>query len=167
MIEDFESGDFTSFEWHMSSDVEWIITDNEPFNGVYSSRSGNIDDGEHILLWSFEKDGSVSSGSDCGWIDDIIFPASTTVISVNEYMSIVDFKIFPNPGIGHYTLTVSPDYEVIDVIVYNPMGKVVAKPVADFINGQTNVDLSSLKSGIYFIEINSGAKKMINKVIQR
>jgi len=33
--------------------------------------------GTHILKWSYEKDGSLSSGSDCGWIDNIIFPQGT------------------------------------------------------------------------------------------
>jgi len=227
LIEDFESGDFTSFEWHMGGDADWIVTNNEYFNGEYSSQSGNIGDnattelmvslhviaddyvsfarkvssednydylrfyidgnmlgewageedwdvvtfdigdGEHTLLWSFEKDGSVSSGSDCGWIDDIVFPASTTVISVEEFTTNNYFSIFPNPGVGHYTLSISSDYDVTDIVVYNTMGKVVSKPVADFINGQTDVDLSSLNSGIYFIEINTGTKKMIKKVIQR
>jgi len=30
--------------------------------------------GTHTFKWTYEKDESVSSGSDCSWIDDIIFP---------------------------------------------------------------------------------------------
>lgn len=30
--------------------------------------------GERVLRWSYTKDGSVSNGSDCGWIDMIVFP---------------------------------------------------------------------------------------------
>lgn len=33
-----------------------------------------IIEGVHTLSWSFEKDYSVSTGSDCGWIDFITFP---------------------------------------------------------------------------------------------
>jgi hypothetical protein len=33
--------------------------------------------GNHTLMWEYSKDLSVSSGSDCAWIDDIEFPAST------------------------------------------------------------------------------------------
>ncbi len=32
--------------------------------------------GPHTFKWVYSKDGSVSSGSDCGWIDDIVFPLS-------------------------------------------------------------------------------------------
>ncbi|MBT3316709.1 T9SS type A sorting domain-containing protein [bacterium] len=31
--------------------------------------------GNHTFTWSYYKDSSVSSGADCGWIDEIIFPA--------------------------------------------------------------------------------------------
>ncbi len=37
--------------------------------------STEIPAGIHTFKWSYEKDGSVSNGSDCGWIDYIIFPA--------------------------------------------------------------------------------------------
>ncbi|MBC8386121.1 MAG: T9SS type A sorting domain-containing protein, partial [Candidatus Cloacimonetes bacterium] len=30
--------------------------------------------GDHTFTWIYSKDGSVSHGSDCGWIDNIIFP---------------------------------------------------------------------------------------------
>jgi hypothetical protein len=33
--------------------------------------------GNHTLKWEYSKDFSVSSGSDCTWVDDISFPAST------------------------------------------------------------------------------------------
>ncbi|MCK9424080.1 MAG: C25 family cysteine peptidase, partial [Bacteroidales bacterium] len=32
--------------------------------------------GNHTFKWEYMKDGSVSNGSDCGWIDYIVFPAA-------------------------------------------------------------------------------------------
>jgi len=51
--------------------------------------------GTNTFLWKYTKDGSVNSGSDCAWIDDIVFPMSgsseaaifyspTTAISFTE-----------------------------------------------------------------------------------
>ncbi|MCF7858645.1 MAG: S8 family serine peptidase [Candidatus Cloacimonetes bacterium] len=37
--------------------------------------SYNVSSGNHIFKWKYLKDGSVSSGSDCAWIDYITFPA--------------------------------------------------------------------------------------------
>ena len=41
-----------------------------------------IDDGVHTVGWEYCKDSSVSSGSDCGWLDKVVFtPGLTTPIT--------------------------------------------------------------------------------------
>ena len=40
----------------------------------WSEVTYNLSSGIHTVSWSFEKDGSVSNGSDCGWVDFISFP---------------------------------------------------------------------------------------------
>ena len=42
----------------------------------------SVSEGNHTFKWAYEKDGSVSSGSDCAWIDYIIFP--TVGIPIEE-----------------------------------------------------------------------------------
>ena len=51
--------------------------------GLEDEWSGEVDwtevsfpvaSGTHTFKWSYEKDGSVSNGSDCAWVDNIIFP---------------------------------------------------------------------------------------------
>ncbi|MCF7911308.1 MAG: T9SS type A sorting domain-containing protein [Candidatus Cloacimonetes bacterium] len=134
IVEDFESGNFESYDWTFSGNSDWGIN-TLAYEGSYSAKSGNINDnqsssilldlnvlfngqisfsykvsseggydflkfyidgsevgawsgelpwaqatfdisqGEHSIQWSFTKDGYVSSGSDCAWIDYIIFPA--------------------------------------------------------------------------------------------
>ncbi len=39
--------------------------------------------GNHTFKWEYSKDGSVSNGSDCAWIDNIIFPMSTQTVTFN------------------------------------------------------------------------------------
>lgn len=133
-IEDFESGNFSSFAWNLTGSAAWTITSSEQQEGVYSAKSGDITDdqesslaieimvqeagdlsfykkvssessydflefyidgtkqdswsgsidwslesyplttGSHTLTWKYVKDGYVSNGSDCGWIDYITFP---------------------------------------------------------------------------------------------
>ena len=135
-IEDFETGDFSQFEWAFGGSANWLISTTAQ-EGNYAAQSGNINDnqtsdmsismeitadgeisffrkvssennydylrfyidgvqkdawcgeqnwaevsyavtaGFHTFKWSFEKDSSVSSGSDCGWIDSIKFPPLT------------------------------------------------------------------------------------------
>lgn len=40
----------------------------------WSESTYNITSGVHTLRWAFEKDYSVSNGSDCGWVDYIFLP---------------------------------------------------------------------------------------------
>lgn len=137
VIEDWETGDFTQFEWGFSGNSDWTIIDGaNVYEGDYSAKSGPINDGQstsltidvnaptesvisfyskvssesgydklkfyidgtelsdwsgevawgyseftcpqgdHTLTWTYSKDGSVSSGSDCAWVDYIILPGA-------------------------------------------------------------------------------------------
>lgn len=42
VIEDFETGDFTSFSWSNNSSHPWIITTQSPYEGSYAARSAQI-----------------------------------------------------------------------------------------------------------------------------
>jgi hypothetical protein len=42
ICEDFESGDFSSFNWESGGNHPWFITDIEPYDGNYSARSETI-----------------------------------------------------------------------------------------------------------------------------
>lgn len=138
ILEDFESGGFSSFPWIMAGNLPWTVVNSGAYEGVYAAKSGAITDnqsstmkttrilstagnisfyykvssennydklkffvdgveqgtfsgsvdwteasyplaaGNRELSWTYSKDVSVSSGSDCAWVDYIIFPASTT-----------------------------------------------------------------------------------------
>ena len=43
---------------------------------AWAETNYDVSAGIHTFKWSYTKDGSVGSGSDCGWIDNIIFPPS-------------------------------------------------------------------------------------------
>ena len=72
-----------AFRWRTSSewDYDWLrlrVDGNE-----YASMSGwrEWEDyslaitgaGSHTIEWTYSKDGSVSDGEDCGWIDDVVW----------------------------------------------------------------------------------------------
>ena len=134
IIEDFETGDFSSFTWMSGGNLPWTIISTGAFEGTYAAKSGAIThnqssqlileydvgandsisfyrkvssennydflkfyinntvvaqwsgnqewsrvafpvtQGFKVFKWEYMKDVSVSSGSDCAWIDYIIFP---------------------------------------------------------------------------------------------
>jgi hypothetical protein len=51
VFEDFETGDFSAFDWDFGGNANWTITNANPFEGAYSAKSGVIgDDSETELM---------------------------------------------------------------------------------------------------------------------
>lgn len=133
-MEDFETGNFSAFNWTNAGNQPWSITNVLPFAGIYAAQSGTISHNQSSQLilqyeagandtisfyykvssesnydflrfyinntkvgewsgtvawakasfpvtsgvktfkWEYMKDGTVSSGQDKAWIDNIVFP---------------------------------------------------------------------------------------------
>ncbi|GAB1365974.1 hypothetical protein MASR1M36_08450 [Candidatus Cloacimonadaceae bacterium] len=56
---------------------------------AWTQASYTLNAGTRILKWEYMKDGSVSSGSDCAWLDNIIFPASTAPSTFNPPQNLI------------------------------------------------------------------------------
>jgi hypothetical protein len=76
-----------SFWYKVSSEANYDFLKFSVDGTVQGSWSGTVDwtqasfpipAGQHTFKWAYTKDASESSGSDCAWIDDIIFPTSVT-----------------------------------------------------------------------------------------
>ena len=170
VLEDWETGSFSSYPWTFSGTADWIITDINPYEGTYCSQSGDVSDsqtsemevelyvttadnisfyrkvssesswdylrfyidgnqqdqwsgeiawsqvsypvttGLHTFKWVYYKDGSVSSGSDCGWVDYIIFPP------VSPPPDPPDIDVNP----VSFALTLAPDEQTTELLtIYN------------------------------------------------
>ncbi len=50
---------------------------------AWSMESYAVTTGTHTFKWSYTKDGSVSNGSDCAWVDDIQFPPTNVTSALD------------------------------------------------------------------------------------
>ncbi len=50
VIESFETGDFSAFDWETSGSADWFVTDNNAYDGTYSARSGAIGNNSETVL---------------------------------------------------------------------------------------------------------------------
>lgn len=192
VVEDFESGDFDSYEWEFDGNADWEIVDQDPYEGTFAAKSGSITDdqtsdltitvnvtaddqisffrkvsseenydylrfyidgvqqgewsgeagweevsypvtaGEHTFKWAYEKDYSVSSNDDCGWIDYIVFPpfaggAAPLAVTASANPSDIclgessQLNAFASGGNGGYTYVWSPATGLNDPNIHNPM----------------------------------------------
>ena len=95
--------------------------------------------------------------------NDIIYvnviPYGTTEIIANKLSNLI--KVYPNPNNGKFTLTNTDNIKIFEVI--NMLGEAIYTLTID--NNSTEIDLTAVPKGIYFVKINSGEKVYIEKVV--
>jgi hypothetical protein len=50
LLEDFETGDFSQYDWETSGDAPWIIDNFDPYQGLWCARSGDIADNQNSII---------------------------------------------------------------------------------------------------------------------
>ena len=149
---------------------------------AWSEDSYPVSAGVHTFKWEYSKDGYVSSGQDCAWIDYIVFPPLEPEVSTDD-MSVIPSTIklhgnYPNPFNPSTTIAYSLNKDSkVTLEIYNIKGQKV-KTLTDeqqsagyhtvMWYGKDNSDKAAA-SGLYFYKMtsegNSGdytsTKKMI------
>ncbi len=163
------AGDFSFFKKVSSEDgydylqfyIDNILRDE--WTGIvdWSQESYWLTTGSHTLKWEYVKDGWVDENDDCSWVDYILLPqlsASTELAELENF----DLKLVPNPAQNQCQILFSKT-ATYKVNLYDTQGKLMLDTEA---TGQTiSLDLSTLASGIYFIEVTSSDKTQIKKLI--
>jgi hypothetical protein len=130
-----------------------------------------ITPGHHLLRWEYVKDQSTASGSDCAWVDFIVFPAIQSFVGVDEpKISIIsDFRIYPNPTSDNINL----NYTLLDensavLRIFSSNGQLVYKEEIDKQsagNYTTAINTSYLNRGVYYLTLQSKNQILTQKLI--
>tara|TARA_B100001179_G_scaffold116193_1_gene82934 strand:+ start:1212 stop:4499 length:3288 start_codon:yes stop_codon:yes gene_type:complete len=75
--------------------------------------SFNVPSGEHVFRWTYQKDHAQSSGQDCAWLDQIIFPAGSIPplnidfgdLNGDGSVNVLDVVLTVSSVLGYSTLT--------------------------------------------------------------
>ena len=221
IIEDWETGDFSQFDWINDAANPWSIVNESPYEGNYCAKSGNIGNnastslaitldvrndgevsfyrkvssengydklyfyidgtekgnwsgevawgeehyaltaGQHALRWTYSKDVYVASGSDCAWIDYIVFPPTNT-ITVTQETVMNGMAIYPNPNHGQFSINL-PE-EDCEIAIFNNMGQQVYQQ--SHANGTTTLNLEGLTDGMYFVTVKSADAVSTSKFVK-
>ena len=104
--------------------------------------------------------GTVASLSDYFW--DIGYAYANTVLGVKPSgTGNVEMAIFPNPTTGKLIFKTTSNYQELKISVYTIMGERVLK-----VKNQTEIDISSLSSGTYFLRVDLDGKIATRKIIK-
>jgi len=96
----------------------------------------------------------------------IITNIASTTVTATAGIGVIDnsqFVLYPNPATGIVNLQLSSDPEATVVTITNVLGKSVL--VDSVRNKETTVNIASLKSGIYFVTLESNGKQITKKLI--
>ena len=94
---------------------------------------------------------------------DVYVNWNTGISNLNEN----NFEIFPNPNNGQFTIQFKKNTEPFRISLVNSIGVLVFDKDLNFSGNQKglNMNLKELESGLYFIEIETNAKRLFEKVI--
>lgn len=137
-------------EW--SGEMDWSLTTVEAESGMYYMR------------WVYEKDYSVENGNDCAWIDNVVFPAGSIIVGVDENSATISVNIYPNPNNGLFNIDLSEN-DNYKLTIFNTLGQLVY--VQDAISGHAAIDVNHLQSGVYVISIENETERMISRFVKK
>ena len=123
--------------------------------------STNIKAGSHVIEFRYDKSPNGTSGADCVWIDDVIFPPATIVTNVEETVTTRQNAIYPNPNQG--TFIVACESEHANINIFNQFGQLV-KTINDA-ERYEEISLDKLSKGLYFVQIQNENQTETLKII--
>lgn len=130
--------------------------------------------GSHTILFSYEKDYSMASGSDCAWVDDIMLP-STGILVIEDMVDNagVDVQVYeqahasvyPNPA--NDRVIIESESPVQKAVLFDLNGRVVK---VEQVNGENfyQLNMSDLTAGFYMLQLTFDNQQIQNlKIIKR
>ena len=156
-----------------------LYVDNSPVDETSGSESWTyfttmIPAGTHTLKFSYEKDYSQSSGSDCAWIDDISLPCvglmviedltDTTHVGLDDF-ELARATVYPNPT--SEWVNIESETPAQKLVLFDINGRVV-KAVNLAAANRYQLNMNDVPAGFYLLQITFDNQRVQNlKIIKR
>jgi hypothetical protein len=156
---DTNGSDSGSFKIYQNQNSNWVQVANE-INGEASQDTFgySIDisnDANIVAVGSNRNDGN---GLDSGHVR--VFDLSGITLDSDSFV-LDNFSISPNPTTDKVNITLNTNLELKVVTVYNYFGQKIKTTQS------TEIDLSNLSTGVYFLEIETNKGKASKKIIKK
>ena len=112
---------------------------------------------------------ALSNTTNTGAIPDF-FTAKVDIslpTALNEDAPANDLFIYPNPMRNELTIDFDKgEYSNVGISLYNSLGTVCYSLAGQHLHHKKTIDVSSLPSGVYLVELDIDGKKFVSKVIK-
>ena len=86
---------------------------------------------------------------------------------LNENVKAFESSIVPNPSNGLFTIRLNKQTAISSIQVYNLIGKQLRTLSIGEVTQQIDMNLAGLDRGVYFVQINSKGRRVVEKVVIR
>ena len=155
------------FDYKHKVTLTWDEVDEADFYTVYVNGEKLSDVNETTFITGFDNNGTYvyTVTSNCNSVESehseecIIF---LEITGIDENISTME--IYPNPV--NDNLNIVTEAEIEDVVVYDIYGRHQVTETPSH-QGNLTIDLSNLKSGIYFVKINTEKSNIVKRIIKQ
>ncbi|MBI5217341.1 MAG: T9SS type A sorting domain-containing protein [Bacteroidia bacterium] len=112
--------------------------------------------GTHILKWTYTKDPWANSGSDCAWIDNVVFPPFNTGTQIKSEKLKVEsekLEVFPNPAYEFITVSTQNSIQGASIIITDLLGGVVYEECVRQNTNYSKISIKNFPSGVYMVKV--------------
>ncbi|MEN0047802.1 MAG: T9SS type A sorting domain-containing protein, partial [Bacteroidota bacterium] len=143
------SSDLTLHEWSISPET-YIFAENTNAN----SRNPVVLFGE---VGTYDVSLKVTNTFGSADTTKLAYIMVSPFSSIQELKKEFELEIFPNPAADYLEFRLSEvQIRRADIYIYNSIGKLLKQQ-----QGQSRIDISDLKTGIYFFEVRVGEQRQI------
>ena len=131
----------------------------------WSLNSYPIDTGLHYFKWIYEKDFSVSSGLDAGWLDEIVFPVAQSVNISGTQIPNELFSVYPNPSSSELFISFkSNSLQSIDL--YDIFGKnIFSSKEFNNNNNIVSIPVNRFAEGTYLLHLTTSSGYLTKRIV--
>lgn len=138
-----------------------------------------LEEGRHLLQWTYSKDSYGTRGDDAAYLDDIQLPLArwdcpagevdTTAwvaIATVRTDTTIGIDLYPNPANSEITVATEGIVGSSTIAILDPMGRTISSKTVDMVSpGRNTLRLKELPTGIYYISIKNDSHTYMRKII--
>jgi hypothetical protein len=137
--------------------TNWPI--NQQYSGLYQGFWGLLQDG--IVTYQIIDDGQLRTLIVTGVNNDYAVYRNEKLVLSLEDISKSEFLIYPTIVRTNFKINYNPDSEIQKITIYDAIGQMVST----IVNQDSEIDVSNLLSGIYFVVIQTNEGNITTKKI--